>query len=179
MLHQLRPGDCVLANFLNTQSLETAIKFNTDGQLLMTVQEARQAAIRMRQRDGEDWRDIISPDSALSYSDVIRLFSNIHEIPPQQDDIMTVEGRRDMTRLQLAAIGVLEYLDTYKSGLCSVGLGYHSRSIRKLHGDNYALIDPMNPNGVEFMQTRSLMQFLATQMSGHPPNDNFFFFVRK
>src|SRR5437868_2467778 len=65
MIHQIRSGDCVLANFVNTESLEHAISNNTDAELLMTIQEARQAAVNFRRRVGQDSSDIEQRDSPL------------------------------------------------------------------------------------------------------------------
>lgn len=180
LLHQLRAGDCGLANFLNTYSIEEAYNHGVDGKLPMTIQEARQAVIRVRQRTGEDFSDITSPDSAISYKDIVRLFSSIHSIPPKQEDILTVDGRdKTTTQLRLDSLTILDYLATYPSGLCTTGLGIHSRTIKKIQGDNYLLIDPMDSSGMETMNTAQLMDFLANHMNGRQANDNFFFFIRK
>lgn len=176
LIHQVRAGDCILANFLNTVSIEL------DGRLPMTVNEARQAAIRLRQAQGQDISDIITPDSPLDYKDVVNLFSSIHGKTPKQEDVLTLEGRnKSYDQLRVDAVEVLEYLDTYDSGLCTTGLGYHSRTIKRMERDldRYAIIDPMNPNGFQFMDTPQIMEFLATHIANQPKENNFFFFVMK
>lgn len=180
MVHQVREGDCVLANFLNTESLEHAIRNNSDSELLMSVQDARRAAVNFRRRNGQDSNDIEERDQPLEPKDVVNLFTSIYGVPEQQEDVLTVEGRgKTQTELKDNALTVLEYLDSYDSGLVSCGLGRHSFSIRKLDGDNYAIIDPMNRHGLQFTDTEHLMEYLTRYISGRPANDNFFFFIRK
>jgi hypothetical protein len=173
LVHQIREGDCIPANFLNTASVEF------DGHLPASIKEARNFAIRKRQEQGKDISDIVLPDSPLDYGDVVNLFSTLYGQPPTQEDVLTVEGRnKSNIDLQMDSLNILEYLDTYKSGLCTTGLGRHSRTIKKLAGDNYAIIDPMNENGIEFKNTDQMVGFLSGYMANQRENENFFFFIR-
>ena len=167
LLHQLRPGDCVLANFVNTCSIEEASNKGIDSKLPMTIQEAKQSAIEIRRAKGDYYGDITSPNSPLDHKDVVELFSSIYGIPPKQEDILTIDGRnKTVAQLRLDALTVMDYLDTYPSGLCTIGLNIHSQTIKKLQGDNFALIDPMNASGMKIINQIQLMDFLATKMSG-------------
>lgn len=172
LIHQLRSGDCVPAAFVN------ACSFIFDGHLPMTINEVRYSAIRMRREHGESFQDIVQPDSPLSYKDTIRLFSSIYGEEPQQEDILTIEGRLTNASRQSKSIDILEYLDTYKSGLMVTGLGEHCRAVKKLEGDQYALIDPMNSNGISVINTEQMVVFMSQLMANRPPESNFFFFVR-
>lgn len=174
MIHQVREGDCILANFLNTYSLERM------GRLPMTINEARLQAIDMRKGEHRDHADIVEPDSSLDYKDVINLFSKIYGVSPRQEDLETVEGQGKTQReLELAALNILDKLDTYPSGLVTTGMGFHSRTIKRLPGDNYAIIDPMNPRGLQLANTLGVIAVLDALMVDHPANENFFFFIRK
>lgn len=173
LIHQLRSGDCVPAAFVNTCSVELG------GKLPMTINEVRSAAIRMRSEHGEDFRDIAFANEPLSYKDTVRLFSSIHGQEPKQEDILTIEGRLNNVKRQTKAVDILEYLDTYESGLMVTGLQEHCRAVKKLQGDNYAVIDPMNSRGLSTMNTEQMVVFLGGLMANRPPVSNFFFFVRK
>lgn len=109
----------------------------------------------------------------------MRLFSSIYGVPPQQEDILTIEGRLDDATRQIKATYLLDYLDTYGSGLMVTGLQEHCRAVKKLQGDNYAIIDPMSSHGVQIMNTDQIVPYLGALMANRPPNSNFFFFVRK
>jgi hypothetical protein len=173
LIHQLRSGDCVPSAFVNTCSIEL------DGKLPMTINEVRSSAIRMRREQGEEFRDIAFANAPLSYKDTVRLFSSIHGQEPKQEDILTIEGRLSNVTRQTKAVDILEYLDTYPSGLMVTGLQEHCRAVKKLQGDNYAVIDPMNPQGLSSMNTEQMVVFLGGLMANRPPDSNFFFFVRK
>jgi len=173
LIHQRRAGDCVAAAFVNTCSLELG------GKLPMTISEVRSSAIQTRREHGEEFRDIAFADAPLSYTDTVRLFSSIHGIPPQQEDILTIEGRLSDRTRQIKALDLLEYLDTYSSGLMVTGLQEHCRVVKKMPGATYAVIDPMNPQGVNTMNTEQIVPYIGALMANRPPNSNFFFFVRK
>ncbi len=175
MIHQALPGDCVLISYLNTESL-----VNGSGKITMTPHELRELVIETHRQAGEDARDILQDNQPLNYADTVRLFSTIYGVKAQQEDIVTVAAdnlSREGLRNNIEN-GVLEYLDTYPSGLCTTGMGYHSRTIWKLEDDNYIVIDPMNQNGFERFNKRSLVDYL-TRLCGHQPaENNFFFFLR-
>lgn len=178
LIHQLRAGDCGLACFLNTHSFTDAMRFNTDGRLPMTITAARQLAINLRREEGEDYREIVHPDSPIYYKDAVRLFGRIYFGRPKQEDIVTIEGRGKSTLdLQRSAMGIIDKLDEYRSGLCVTGLRYHCRSLLRLPTE-YALIDPMNSQGVQFMHPKEVLFFLVDHMRGAEADKNFFFFVR-
>ncbi|NMC51575.1 hypothetical protein GYA54_02500 [Candidatus Kuenenbacteria bacterium] len=152
-----------------------------EGKIIMSPRELRDLVIEKRRQSGEDPGDILNDDQPLSYTDVVRLFSLVLGSRPKQEDIVTVRTD-NLTRGQVEnniENGILEYLDTYQSGLCTTGLGYHSRSIWKLDADNYILIDPMNENGFEKKNRGQLVDFLANIMLNQPANNNFFFFLRE
>ena len=173
LIQQVRAGDCVLATFLNTWSIEHG------GQLPMSVAEARALAIKLRRLEDRNADDIRAPDSPLSHADVVRLFSLIHGQTPRQEDILTIDGLRKTTaEVQLEMLDVLEYLDTYSSRLCTIGLRGHSTSIKKLPGDSYALIDPIARPVVRILTTEQVVSYLADLCEGQARNDNFFFFIQ-
>jgi len=145
----------------------------------MTINEVRSSAIRMRREHREDFRDIGFANAPLSYTDAVRLFSSIYGQEPQQEDILTIEGRLSNITRQTKAVDILEYLATYPSGLMVTGLQEHCRAVQKFKGDNYGVIDPMNPQGLSMMNTEQMVVFLGGLMANRPPNSNFFFFVRK
>ena len=172
-IHQQRHGDCVLANYLNTSSLER------NGHLPMTIREARDLAISLRQDSSENIEDIVLPDSPLNYRDVCRLFSRIHDMPPQQQDILTINGiNTSLQNLQNQASLILNYLNTYPSGLLTTGMGYHSRTIKRLDNERYLMLDPLDPVGAEEFDTEEITLLLARLMLGKEKDQNFFFFVR-
>ena len=171
MIHQQQGGDCILANFLNTWSIEN------NGRVPFTIDEARKIAINLRLRAGEDASDIVNPNSPLSYKDVVNLFSSIHDCPPQQDDIFEISGENfDDRQIRLKVIEILDYLETYKSRTCSIGTGYHSRTIKQLR-DKYIVLDPMDRNGIQEMDVDQIVDYLANQMHGR--TKIFFFFLRE
>jgi hypothetical protein len=173
LVHQARPGDCVIATFLDTWSLSRS------GQIPMTIDEARSLAVSLRVTAGEDASDIQAKDSPLSYGDVINLFSVIYGRQPLQEDIITLNGRsRNRNELQLDILNLLDYFDTYKSGLCTTGLGYHSRTIKALNDGRYAIIDPLWGDVVRTVETEELITFIADLCHDRVENDNFFFFIR-
>lgn len=173
MIHQTQPGDCVLINFLNTESLVR------DNVVSMTPRELRDLVIEKRRMQGENADDILEDNSPLSYADTVRLFSTITNIQPKQEDIVTINGRiaRQELRNQIEN-GILEYLDTYESGLCTTGMGYHSRTIWKLDTNMYIVIDPMNQNGFTQYDKNGLVDNLTNLCMNQEPNNNFFFFLR-
>lgn len=131
LVHQIRQGDCVIANYLNTESIER------NGHVGFTVSEARELALLNRQMDSEKTTDIVAPDSPLNYEDVIRLFSGIYGVEPDlHRDMLTVEGMGfSFDQLRTQAYEIILYLEKYPSGLVSTGMGYHSRTIKKLATD--------------------------------------------
>lgn len=174
MIHQTMPGDCVLINYLNTESL-----FNGDGKIIMSPRELRDMVIEARRRNGENTSDIEQDNTPLSYKDTVRLFSTINGIPAKQEDIVTVKG--DIARNDLRnniEHGLLEYFDGYTSGLCSTGMGYHSRTIWKLSENKFIVIDPMNPEGFASLSKNQLVEYLINLCANQPAENNFFFFLR-
>lgn len=173
LIHQQQGGDCVLANYLNTFSFERG------GQIPATITEARVQAIAFRNKKREDASDIRSPDSPLSYTDVVNLFSSIYGKKPRQEDIVLLDGHQSQNIIQVQVLELLDKLDRYPSGILATGLGYHSRTIKKLPGDAYAVLDPMNRNGFEVMNTIQLVGYITGLSQNQSSNQNFFFFVRK
>ena len=173
MIHQQQGGDCVLANFLNTWSIEN------DGRLPCTIDEARKLVVNLRTKDNFDSTNIENPDDGLSPGDIMDLFAMINDCQWQEDDVLTVSGENiDTRQLQLKILDILEYLETYKSKVCATGLGGHARTIKKLKGDNYLLLDPQNEEGVQKMNTDQLLAFLTPLMKDRSGHENFFFFLR-
>jgi hypothetical protein len=174
MIQQVRAGDCVIAAYLNTFSLEH------EGRLPETVREARLRAIQARRLHGEASNDIEQPDSALSYMDTVRLFGGIYGVPPRQDDLVMLDGRvASQAEMQLKVLDLLDKLDGYPSGVCVTGMSGHARTIKKLDGGTYGLIDPFFASGIKRMTPEALTQFIASECLGRDTNSNFFFFLRK
>lgn len=176
MIHQTLPGDCVLINYLNTESL-----VNGDGKIVMPPRELRDLVIQKRRQSNKDASDILEDNQPLSYADTVSLFSTIYGVEPQQQDVVPVAADR-LSRQELASNiehGVLEYLDTYPSGICTTGMGYHSRTLWKLAEDNYIVIDPMNQNGFERFSKARLVAYLTNLCLHQPAENNFFFFLRQ
>jgi hypothetical protein len=172
-IHQQRSGDCVLANFLNTWS------FVHDGVLPMSVNEARYGAMNLRKDEGIDASSIQTIDSGLSQEDTVLLFSQLSdETVNWEEDVLSIEGQLDARQRQLKAIDILEYLATYNSGVCVTGLREHSRTIVKLRGDAYALLNPTNSEGLLLYDTERLTGLLTDLIANQPPESNFFYFVR-
>ena len=173
MIHQARSGDCVLINYLNTQSLVG------DGKISMSPRELRDLVIEARVQNRESYADIAENDTPLSLKDVVRLFPTILDVKAEQEDIVTVNGKVDQRTLQHnIEHDLLEYLDTYEHHLCTTGMGYHSRSIWKLGEDMYIVIDPTNANGFDQMSKSQLVIFLTNLCHNKKPDNNFFLFLR-
>ncbi|HYV33941.1 MAG TPA: hypothetical protein VE973_03790 [Candidatus Limnocylindria bacterium] len=176
MIHQTVSGDCVLIDYLNTESL-----VNGRGTILMPPHELRNLVIENRRREGKDAADILEDNQPLNYSDTVWLFSNLNKVKPEQEDILLVNARdidRNALRNKIEN-GVLEYLDTYPSGLCTTGMGYHSRSIWKLAEDHYIVIDPTDPNGFSRYNKSQLTDYLTNLCAHQEANNNFFFFLKE
>ena len=170
MIHQTMPGDCVLINYLNTYSL------THDGMIPMSPRELRDIVIEQRRQNHETADDIVADNTRLSYEDVVRLFSTINNSRPKQEDIMTIDGRTQRNNLKHnVEYGLLEYLDSYESGLCTTGMGNHSRTIWKLSDNIYIVIDPSDPNGFNQYNKQQLVEYLTDLCSHQEPNNNFFF----
>jgi hypothetical protein len=173
MIHQTMPGDCVLINYLNTESLIG------DGKIAMSPRQLRGIVVELRHQNHESSQDIEAENTALSYVDTVRLFSTITNVKPKQEDILTVDGRMPRSDLRNnIEHGVLEYLEGYESGLCTTGMGVHSRTVWKLGEDVYIVIDPMNPNGFTQYSKSQLTEFLTDLCSHQSSDNNFFFYLR-
>lgn len=172
-IHQQRSGDCVLINFLNTWS------FVHDGVIPMSVNEARLGVMNLRHDEGISTESIKKIDSGLSQEDVVLLFSLMSDTEPNwEEDVLQIDGRVDMRKLQLIVLDILDYLDTYSSGRCITGLREHSTTIVKLKGDSYAFLDPFDPQGATFHDTAGMVELLANLIENRSQENNFFYFVR-
>lgn len=175
MIHQTLPGDCVLIDYLNTESL-----VNGGGKIVMSPRELRDLVIQRRRQDGERADDIVQDNTPLSYKDTVSLFSTLYRVPLKQEDIVLVRAdnlSREDLRNNIRSL-LLDYLDTYESGLCTSGMGYHSRTIWKLAENNYIVIDPTNPDGFSRFSKDQLVEYLTNLCLNQPAENNFFFFLR-
>jgi hypothetical protein len=174
LIHQTFPGDCVLINYLNSESL-----INGRGKIAMQPSDLRRLVVERRQQEGEPYNDIDANNTPLSYKDTVRLFETFYGVKARQEDIVTVNGLMEMSALRSnIEHGLLEYLDTYNSGLCTTGMGYHSRTLWKLDNDAYIVIDPMDLNGFKKYSKRQVIDFLTDLCHSQEPDNNFFMFLR-
>lgn len=175
MIHQTLSGDCVLIDYLNTESL-----VNGEGRIVMSPRELRDLVIAKRQQAGEDATDILQDNQPLSLKDTVRLFATLYGAKAKQEDILLVNGQVDHEVLRHnIENGVLEYLDTYSTGLCTTGMGYHSRSVWKLAEDHYIVVDPTDPSGFTRYSKRQLIDYLTNLCAHQEADNNFFFFLRE
>lgn len=176
LIHQTRGGDCVLANLVNTTSFESS-----EGNISLTIKEARELAIRLRTQRGVSTNDIISPDSALMSEDAFWLFYNkLGSRAPRQNDFMNIDGNLPENQLHEKVIEILERLTECSKHLCSAGMQIHSISIKWIPEGTpkeYIVIDPMNQNGLKFLDTDEIINFIKSRVRGHRENDNFFAFI--
>jgi hypothetical protein len=176
LIHQTRGGDCVLANLINTTSFES-----NEGSISFTIKEARDLAIRLRNQRGVNTSDIISPDSALMSEDAFYLFYNkLGSRSPRQNDYMSIDGNLPENQLHKKVINILERLTECSRNLCSVGMQIHSISIKWIPNgipEEYIVIDPMNPNGLKFLNTDEIIDFIKVRVRGNTENNNFFCFI--
>ncbi len=176
LIHQTRGGDCVLANLINTSSFESE-----DKNITMTLKDARELAILLRNRRGKDAREITSPDSALMSEDAFYLFyEKLGSRKPRNEDFMNIDGTLPEDELHVKALEVLQKITESGKNLCSVGMQIHSMSIKWLpegEGKDYVVIDPMNREGLRFMNTDQIIDFIKNGIRGQSLNNNFFCFI--
>ncbi len=176
LIHQTRGGDCVLANLVNTVSFES-----DEGNISLTIKEARDLAIRLRNQRGVNSHDIISPNSPLLSEDAFYLFYNkLGSRPPRQSDFMNIDGSLPENQLNHKVVEILERLAECSKNLCSAGMQIHSVSIKWIPDGTpkeYIVIDPMMQEGLQFFNTDEIMSFIKNKIRGRHSNDNFFCFV--
>ena len=176
LIHQTRGGDCVLANLINTISFES-----DEGNISLTIKEARELAVRLRQERKKDTSDILSPDSALETEDVLYLFyEKFGTRDPMNTDYMNIDGNVSEDKLEESVLNILVRLQESNWQLCSVGMQIHSISIKYIPDGTpkeYIVIDPLNRNGLQFFDILGITNFIKSRIRGQTENNNFFCFV--
>lgn len=149
---QINNGDCVLASFLNTITIEATYQNGiTRAKLPMEVTQAREYANELR-------KVMINPNTPNTHEfftgfpdgDIMNLFSTIYTgstFPdPKSPNYVRVDGSASSTvDAQRDAMELLDQLDDkgkYPSGIMAVGAQSHCQVIKRIDGGRYLLIDP-------------------------------------
>lgn len=170
-IHQRREGDCILATTLNTMSL------NSDGHLPMTILESRAQAIMLRNDRQESYDDIMDNDSHLNTHDFAYLLAELSGRELQTEDL-NIDGRnRSEREIKLEILERLNKLADSNYKTMAIGTGNHARAIKDIGNRGYALIDPLNREGVTIVSVEEILNFFAPQCVGKESRDNFFYII--
>ncbi len=177
LVYQTRGGDCVLANLINTCSVQSE-----NGNIPLTIKEARDLAVRLKRERHEDATDILNPDAPIEQRDAFYLFYNRLGTRPATEivgqDYMMIDGTLGSNELELNLLDVIEKTVSSSNGICTVGTGGHSWSIKYLPDgkpEHFAIIDPMEREGLIFVDDEGLTDYLKSATRGS--RSNFFGFI--
>lgn len=181
-IKQARAGDCVLINFLNTYS------FAHDGTFPMTIKQAREAAISMRQdrksstdpnyHSDLEPEEIRGVDVPLEYQDMFDLFAMIYDETARNGDMEKINGTVPDREIRQKIGQAIDKINNYDSKTCSLGLGKHSTTVMEA-GGNYLYLDPFDAKYVKALSRDELEDKIFSYAKGHAENDNIFLYLRK